>query len=112
MPTLKDDRTLMDRHFRDLLYLGLPFVFTILLTGGISMWYQSPALIITGFVASATLAIVGISRQIRRFRHFPCPACGTVLHRSDKGKDGSPVTFLCKGCDTEWDTGFRSSHGD
>jgi hypothetical protein len=32
-----------------------------------------------------------------------------MLHREVGGKPGDPITFVCKPCDTEWDTGFRNS---
>ena len=102
----------MDRHNRDMLCLGLPFVATILLMVVGSVWFNSIVVFFSGFAIAAPLAIVGIVRQIRRYLRLPCPTCGTVLHRSDKAEDGTPITFLCTACDTEWDTGYRTSSGD
>jgi H+/gluconate symporter-like permease len=108
MATLKQDRTLMKRHFRDMLYLGVPFL--LLLLGMVlgSYWFRSPVCFIVGFVIAVPLAIVGLVRQERRWRRFPSPGCGTMLHREVAGKPGDPITFVCKPCDTEWDTGFRT----
>jgi len=114
MPTLKQDRTLMKRHFRDMLYLGVPFVLVILLTGLLCSRFMDHflPLFIAGFVIAVPIAIVGIVRQERRHRHFACPTCGTMLHREPDGKDGDPITFVCIPCDTEWDTGFTVGRGD
>ena len=96
----------MKRHFRDMLVLGLPFV---LIVGGMvvgARWFDSMAVFIGGFVVGVPLAIVGLVRQERRFRHFPCPTCKTMLHRPGSTARGAPIRFLCTSCDTEWDTGF------
>src|SRR4030095_16295523 len=108
MPTLKQDRTLMKRHFRDMLYLGVPFVLILLVAAGGTYWFHSMLFFASAFVFGLPLAIVGLVRQIRRNLHFPCPTCGTMLDRSDDAKSGSPITFLCTACDTEWGPGFRT----
>jgi hypothetical protein len=112
MPTLKQDRTVMKRHFRDMLYLGLPFLMILLLMVLGTKWLESVAVFIVGFITAVPLAVVGLVRQERRLRHFACPTCGTMLHRDPGGEDGEPITFVCTPCDTEWDTGFRVGRGD
>jgi len=109
MPTLKQDRTLRKRHFRDMLYLGVPFVLVLLVGAGGFWRFQSMFLFGASFIIGVPLAIVGLVRQERRWRRFPCPGCGTVLHRDPGGKPGAPITFVCKPCDTEWDTGFQNN---
>lgn len=115
MPTLKQDRTLMKRHLRDMLCLGVPFLLTILSTLLLCYLFRDIALplFFAGWIVAVPIAVVGVVRQVRRFLRFPCPTCGTVLHRPGKAEDeGTPITFLCTACDTEWDTGFRVSRGD
>jgi len=113
MPTLKQDRTLMNRHFKDMLYLGVPFVLVLLMGAGGAWRFQSMTCFVATFVIGVPLAIVGLVRQIRRFRHFSCPTCGTMLGRnSGHDKEGTPITFVCTPCDIEWDTGFRVGSGD
>jgi len=106
MPTLKQDRTLMKRHFRDMLYLGVPFVLVLLVGAGGFWWFQSMFCFIAAFVIGVPLAFVGIVRQTRRFLRFPCPTCGALLHRTASTERGAPIRFTCATCDTEWDTGF------
>jgi hypothetical protein len=106
MPTLKQDRSLMKRHFRDMLLLGVPFGLIIIgMVCGLR-WFDSMPVFIGGFVLGVPLAIVGLVRQERRFRRFRCPTCGTMLQRSGPGERGAPIRFTCTACDTEWDTGF------
>jgi predicted RNA-binding Zn-ribbon protein involved in translation (DUF1610 family) len=112
MPTVKQDRTLQARHNRDMLYLGLPFLLVVLATVLLSTWLWNPYIFVAGWCTAVPIAIVGIVRQMRRYLRFPCPTCGAVLQRSDKGEAETPITFLCKACDTEWDTGFINSRGD
>ena len=102
----------MKRHFRDMLYLGVPFVLILLVAAGGTYWFHSMLFFAGGFVFGVPLAIVGLVRQTRRNLHFPCPTCGTMLHRDPDGNAGDPITFVCKPCDTEWDTGFRVGSGD
>jgi len=104
---------MMKRHFRDMLYLGVPFLLILLLTAVGMTRLESAAIFVAGFLIDVPLGIVGLVRQERRSRHFGCPSCGTMLHREPgAGNDGDPVTFVCTPCDTEWDTGFRVSRGD
>src|SRR5688500_4040949 len=112
MPTLKQDRTLRKRHFRDMLLLGIPFAVALLCAFAGVWWLESIPGFFCAFGVGAVLGIVGVVRQERRFRRFPCPTCGTVLDRSDAGEDGRPIVFECKPCDTVWDTGFRTARGD
>ena len=109
MPTLKQDRSLMKRHFRDMLVLGVPFGLIILGMVCGARWFDSMPVFIGGFVVALPLAIIGLVRQERRWRRFPCPSCGKMLHRDVRGKPGDPITFVCTPCDTEWDTGFRNN---
>ena len=109
MPALKQDRTLMKRHFRDMLVLGLPFVLIVGLMVFGARWFDSPAVFVGGFAIALPLAIAGLVRQQRRWRRFPCPGCRTMLERDPGGKPGDPITFVCKACDTEWDTGFQNN---
>lgn len=105
----------MKRHFRDMLVLGVPFLLAVLAPLLLGYLFQDYALpiFIAAFMVGVPIAIVGMVRQERRTRHFACPTCGTMLHRTGKDdKDGDPVSFLCTACDTEWDTGFRVSRGD
>jgi len=109
MPALKQDRSLMKRHFRDMLFLGLPFVLIVLVMVLGAWRFNSMPVFIGGFVVALPLAVVGLIRQERRWRRFPCPGCGVLLHRDPGGKPGAPITFVCATCDTEWDTGFQNN---
>jgi hypothetical protein len=109
MPLRKQDRSVMRRHFKDMLFLGVPFLALIgsLLFPDYTVERSIP-FFIGGCVGGMVLAGVGLYRQTRRMHRFICPTCGQVLRRST-GKSGEPVAFVCKPCDTEWDTGFRES---
>ena len=111
MPTLKQDRTHQRLHSRDMLLLGIPFgLFFLLSAGGMLCWSWNGPLTVCGMSVAAAIGITAIVRNERRMRRFPCPACRTMLHR-DIAREirGSPITFLCKGCDIEWDTGYLNN---
>lgn len=100
MPVLKLDRSVRRRHFRDLLFLGIPFVGALVL-GATTSWAW-------GAVAAVLLGLAGLYRQELRSRRFRCPTCGVIIRRA-ACEPGARLTFVCTGCDTEWDTGLRES---
>jgi len=106
MPVLKQDRSTQAGHFRDLLFLGLPFLVGMLLTVVAGIRYQNVPFLIACIIVLMVLAGVGMVRQMRRSLRFHCPTCGGLIPRTT-GKLEGEITFLCGPCDTEWDTGFR-----
>jgi hypothetical protein len=65
-----------------------------------------------GFAVAAVFGVLGLVRQERRLRRFPCPACGEILAPSEPRVKGSRLTFPCMPCDTVWDTGFVTDPDD
>ena len=89
----------------DMLIIGLPFVFILL--AGIAEhvpddWF------LYWWATGAVIAVVGLVRQIRRFKFYNCPDCSKQLV-NDKLVAQKPITFTCEKCKTSWDSGFIHS---
>ena len=92
-------------HMVDMLCLGLPFLAIIiaLFVGYIPKKYLVPVIIIAGIIA-----VIGLIRQIRRFKFMSCGECEAML-KVDHNVDGDPITFTCNHCKIVWETEFTNS---
>ena len=108
MPTRKQDCTVVRRHLRNFLFLGAPFVGAFLAAiyahrHGRMDW------LIAAFVVAFAIALVGLIRQERLFRHYRCPDCGDRLANPPR-KPGERIEYLCSRCDVIWETGFSEEN--
>ena len=48
--------------------------------------------------------------SIRAMKQFRCPRCGAHIpqHEPTGDEENVPILFVCKTCDVEWDTAFRT----
>lgn len=104
MPVVKQDPSVRRRHLRDVLVLGLPFAGAMVLwaAAGSGVWFW------LAVALAVALGLTGLVRQERRLRFHRCPSCGAALRR-ERGAPGAFVTFHCRACETEWDTGLREA---
>jgi len=107
MPARKQDRLVVRRHLRNVLFLGAPFVLAVVVAL-YALRHDRMDWFLAALVAGIAIAGLGLLRQESLFKQYRCPDCGDRLPNPPR-KPGERLEYLCSRCDVIWETGFSES---
>lgn len=105
MPQHKQFKGFARRHLLATLLYFVPAAIAFYFAWGAAQRNDTPALI-RHVALFAVLICAGAVIEFVRFRKARCPDCGQLTIRQG-GSAGEPISFVCKSCDTIWQTPLR-----